>query len=160
MKRIDPSKAVVCWTVLLLAACGDDSRTNSEEDPAAHACEHAAESGTALTAAASAEEAPELALDEKPYTVALTPGAAGYVQLTTPAEALLFANRADVVTALLLDGRDASLPEPAPNEFCPGEIPEHFDLELEEAGNYVLRLGPSGIDSVWLMYSPAAGHAH
>jgi hypothetical protein len=145
----------------LFTACGDgdSSDEHTEEDPAEHACLHAGESGSSLTASETPEDAPVLELGDEPYTVTLVPGAAGYVKLAAPAEALLFAGTADVVSELSFEGSDI-LPEGSPNEFCEAEIPEHFDLDLDEPGEYVLRLGPSGVDSVWLMYLSAEGHAH
>ncbi|HEY8944938.1 MAG TPA: hypothetical protein VIM73_11785 [Polyangiaceae bacterium] len=152
---------VVPSFALLLTACGDDAPTESaEEDPAEHACEHAGEQGTEVTASDTADSAPELALSDEPYTVILTPGSVGYVSLETPAEALLLAAQADVVTGLFLDGEELPLGEGAPNEFCAEDVPEHFDMDLDEAGTYTLRLGPVGVDSIWLAYVPAAGHAH
>jgi hypothetical protein len=144
----------------LVSACGDgeSSDEHAEEDPAEHACLHAGEAGSSVAASETPEDAPLLELGDEPYTVTLVPGTAGYVELEAPAEALLFAGTADVVSGLSFDGADI-LPEGSPNEFCDAEIPEHFDLDLDEPGDYVLRLGPSGVDSVWLMYLSAEGHA-
>lgn len=146
---------------VLCSACGDDDPSNpaeGEEDPSEHACEHAAESGAAVTASASLEDAPVLELSEEPSTVALVPGEAGYVGLASAEAALLFVGTADLVTGLFRDGEAVDLPEPAPNEECPAAIPEHFDLE--GGSSYVLKLGPAGADSVWLMYTSAVGHGH
>lgn len=148
--------------LLALAACGDDGHGHEDEleDPSEHACEHASESGRAVTASEFVETAVMLALGDEPATVALVPGTAGYVALEAPAEALLFAGHADVVTGLSLNGEEIDLPSPTPNEFCPNDIPEHYDLDLEEPGAYVLKLGPAGVGSVWLVYTAAAGHGH
>jgi hypothetical protein len=144
----------------LFAACGDGDSSDEhvEEDPAEHACEHASESGSSVTASETPEDAPVLELGDEPYTVTLVPGEVGYVKLAAPAVALLFAGTADVVSGLSFEGSDI-LPEGSPNELCEGEIPEHFDLDLDEPGEYVLSLGPSGVNSVWLMYLSAEGHA-
>jgi len=146
--------------VPLLAACGDDdsSDEHADEDPAEHACLHAGETGSEIIASETPEDAPVIELGDEPYTVTLVPGVVGYVKLEAPAEALLFAGTADVVSGLTFDGSDI-LPDGAPNEFCEDEIPEHFDLDLDEPGEYVLTLGPSGVDSVWLAYVSAEGHA-
>jgi hypothetical protein len=145
----------------LFTACGDGDSSDepAEEDPAEHACAHGSESGSSVTASETPENAPVLELADEPYTVTLVPGAVGYVKLAAPAVALLFAGTADVVSELSFEGSDI-LPEGSPNEFCEAEIPEHFDLDLDEPGEYALRLGPSGVDSVCLMYLSAEGHAH
>jgi hypothetical protein len=150
----------VTFFIPLLTACGDGESSDEHEgeDPAEHACEHASEEGSSVVASETPEDAPLLELGDEPYTVTLTPGAEGYVKLAAPAEALLFAGTSDVVSELTFEGSDI-LPEGSPNEFCEAEIPEHFDLDLDEPGDYVLRLGPSGVDSVWLMYVSAEGHA-
>lgn len=148
---------------LLCAACGDDTSTTphpEEEDPSHHACEHVSESGRAVIASSTIEDAPNLQISDEPNTVELTPGEVGYVGLAASGDALLFLSASDVVTGLFAGGEALDVPEPAPSEACADDIPEHFDLELEGAGPYVLRLGPVGVSSVWLMYTAAAGHGH
>jgi hypothetical protein len=68
----------------------------------------------------------------------------------------------NVVTGLVHeDDPDTDLlPEGTPNEFCEDDIPEHFDLELEESGDYHLQLGPSALEEVWVVFIGAEGHAH
>jgi hypothetical protein len=140
----------------LLAGCdkGGDS-AGGEEDPAEHACEHASESGMAVTAGATPETATAIAVEDEPYTVTLVDGKGGKigfleVESTEDQAALLFAGTADVVTSLWFDGKETMLPTAAPNEFCSGEIPEHWDLDLEP-GTWTIGLGPAAVDSVWLM---------
>lgn len=142
---------------LFFLACGD--KEEEFEDPAAHACEELG-SGESITASAEPESAPALVHGEG-HTVALVSGGVGYVSIEADAaeELLLFADTADVVTGLWLDGAELTLPTGSPNEDCPTEIPDHFDLDLE-VGTYVLQLGPAAVDSVWLMLSEAAGHGH
>ncbi len=141
----------------LLLACGD--KADEVEDPAAHACEELG-SGEGITASTTPEEAPALTLGEG-ATVSLPAGEAGWVALSVnPGEYLLFADTADVVTGIWLDGVELDLPTGSANEDCPTEIPEHFDLDIEEGGTYGLRLGPSVVDSVWLMLSESEGHGH
>ncbi|GMV13227.1 MAG: hypothetical protein HS104_11290 [Polyangiaceae bacterium] len=147
---------------LLAAACGgEDASTPAGEDPEEHACEQASETGTALVAAEDTASAPALALAETPYTVTLPSGKPGYLKLQGPSNALLFFGTANVATGLSF-GSDATelLPEGAPNEHCPNAIPEHFDLGLDQSGDYFLRLGPSALPSVWLMLTEVEGHAH
>jgi hypothetical protein len=130
------------------------------EDPAEHACEHVNQTDASITATAEGESAPALGEDEA-TRVTLTDGAAGYVSITVEADEalLLFADTADVVTGLW-DTSDADiLPEGGPNELCPEDIPEHFDLDLS-AGTYLLELGPAAVSEVWLMLTPSEGHGH
>lgn len=130
------------------------------EDLAAHACEHAAEAGLAVTAGATREDAAPIAPAEEPYAVALADGA-GWLSIAvdSPMDALLFLGTADVVNGLYLDdGAEDALAVGAPNELCPDEIPEHFDLELDP-GTWHLELGPSAVSEVWLLLVDGA-HAH
>ncbi|MBK7757569.1 MAG: hypothetical protein IPI35_14425 [Deltaproteobacteria bacterium] len=71
----------------------------------------------------------------------------------------MFADTADVVTGLWDDSDADILPEGGPNELCPEDIPEHFDLDLS-AGTYLLELGPAAVPEVWLMLTPSEGHGH
>jgi hypothetical protein len=146
--------------IVLLAACkGDDVHG---EDPEAHACEHAAEAGATVAAAATREDdaGASISPGDEPYTVTLT-GGAGWLSIPTDVDtaALLFLGTADVVTGLYLDdGTEDLLPTGAPNETCPDDIPEHFDLDLEP-GTWHLELGPSAVSEVWLMLVEGA-HEH
>lgn len=144
--------------LLVLAACSGGEEV---EDPDTHACEARGDAGTAVTAAADAASAPAIEVGEVPYTVTLVDGAAGFlaVEVAEDTAALLFAGDADVVSSLLLDGADQTLPTPAPNELCPDDIPEHFDLDLTP-GTWNVGVGPAGLTEVWLMLHPAEGHAH
>jgi hypothetical protein len=155
------------WTILMLSClgCGDDSdepTPEESEDPAEHACEHAGDmtKGTLITAGADPAAAPALAESEEPYLVDFDSGTRGFVALTGPTDALLFVSQADAVTALTFgtDGAD-ELPEGAPNEFCADLVPEHFDLELAETGDYYLEL-TTAQPPLWLVYMSAEGHAH
>ena len=66
---------------------------------------------------------------------------------------------AEVVTALWHADAEETLPTPAPNDDCPNDIPEHFDLDLH-VGTWNIGVGPAGVAEVWLMLSPAGDHAH
>lgn len=150
---------------LLAVACGDPKDdTATAEDPATHACEQAGNAGTAITAGATREEDASAVLEvgEDPFTVTLVDGATGWVRLDVPepASLLLFAGTADVVMDLTHEDTAEGLPTPAPVEGCPDEVPEHFDLDLHEAGTWHLALGPAVVDTVWLLLLDAAGHAH
>jgi hypothetical protein len=152
---------------LTSAGCSDAKDAEApEEDPGEHACEHRNEPGTTLEASSSSDDAPLLEVSEEPYSVTLPEAATdgtfdGYVRLSGPGDSLLFAGTDDVVSELRFgtDGPD-ELPEAAPNEFCPEEIPAHFDLELSESGDYFLRLGPSAESELFLVHLSAEGHAH
>lgn len=142
---------------LFFLACGD--KEEEHEDPALHACEELG-GGESITASADPESAPALHHGEG-HTVALTSGEVGYVAIEADeaGEMLLFADTSDVVTGLWFNGAELTLPEGSPNSDCPTEIPDHYDLDFEEVGTYVIQLGPAVVDSVWLMVSEG-GHAH
>jgi hypothetical protein len=147
----------------LLAACADKGDSGAEvEDPLSHACEYTAELGSAVTAGADRASAPAFPLGEEPATVTLVPGATGYlkVEVTGDTAALLFAGTADVVNGLSQGDSAATLPTGAPNERCADDIPEHFDLDFHEAGDWYIEVGPAAIESVWLMLTSAEGHTH
>jgi hypothetical protein len=151
----------MCVCVLAASACSDDDTTPVEEDPGAHACEHVNEAGTAVTAGDSRATAAEIAIAEEPYTVTLVSGAPSFVKIASGADALLFTKATGVVTAMYRDQETTSLLAAAePNDACPSEIPEHFDLELEMAGTYYVELAPAATPSVWLALTAASGHAH
>jgi hypothetical protein len=128
----------------LALACNPEEE---EEDPAEQACEHAAEAGTAVTAAATREEDASAALEpgEDPVTVTLVEGAEGWLSITSEEDqaGILFAATADVVTALYLDDSENDvLAEAAANASCADDIPEHWDLD-RESGTWHLKLGPA-----------------
>ncbi len=145
--------------LLLSVAC----TPTKEEDPLEHACEHYAEGpGAAVTAGATPEEAPGLTIGEEAYTVSLVAGAAGYVgvNVTGDTAAILFVNTADVAANLWNGAEEVGLPETAPNDFCPEDIPEHYDLDLHTAGSWYIELGPAAVADLWLMVAPAGDHVH
>lgn len=154
--------------VLALAGCGDDSHDHdpndheAEEDPGEHACE-AFEDGRAETLSGAAErniDTPLLEQGEDAYDVSLDESAPRYVRLDGATEGLLFAGVENIVSALYYeDESDDLLPDSAPNEFCSNDIPEHFDLDLDD-GDYFLELSPSAVSEVWLIFTTAEGHAH
>lgn len=159
-----------CWlfltSLLALAGCSDDREITDlpVEDPAEHACEQVSDDGQAVEATADQADAPVLSVSAAPYAVTLPESGAaraGFVKLRGPADLLLFTDTEAVVTSFLAPGSDTNeLPEPAPNEFCADALPEHFDLDLEESGDYVVALGPTSAESVWLMVLDAADHGH
>lgn len=144
---------------LSLVACAP---APAEEDPEAHACEHAADAGTTVVAGADAASAGAIAIGEEPYTVTLVDGAAGFVavEVTGDTPALLFLGTADVAASLWHGDEEVGLPSPAPNDLCPDDIPEHYDLDLHEAGTWTIELGPAAVADVWLLLSSAEGHGH
>ena len=87
-------------------------------------------------------------------------GTRGYVRLTGPVDALLFVAQPDAVTSLTYEESTTDLlPESAPVQRCSELIPEHFDLELDETGDYSLELTTAD-PPLWLVYTTAEGHAH
>jgi hypothetical protein len=162
MKAIVQNQVVFCAALLLFGCGGSEPPEQHEEDPAEHACEQAGTAGTALDgAAARGADIAELVQADTPYTVSLDQAAPVYVRLSGPANGLLFSAPADVVSALYFEtGAVNELPQGAPNEFCPDAVPEHFDLALEQTGTYYVELGPAAVDSAWLLYGSAEGHAH
>jgi hypothetical protein len=145
--------------LLLLNACTSEKEG---EDPEVHACEHVSEGGTAITAGADTASAPGIAVGDEPYTVTLVDSAPGYlsIEISEDTPALLFMGTADVAATLWHGEEEEGLPDPAPNDLCPDDIPEHFDLDFHEAGTFYLELGPAAVSDVWLYLSSAEGHAH
>ena len=147
---------------LALSACP----TTEEEDPAEHACEHFAEVGLELDAAADRadDSSAVLAIGHTPNTVALTSGEAGWVSIEVTEEEqalLLYIDTANVVNGLFHNDEVADeLPAAGgANTNCPDDLPEHFDLDLHE-GVWHVQLGPAAVDSVWISLLEAAGHGH
>ena len=147
---------------LALAGCGgDDEHARGEEDPAQHACEHVNESGMPIVAGTDRATGPTIAVSEEPYTLTVVAGAEAWLSIQGGIDALLFTKETGVVTGLFHEqATDSALGAPEPNERCPAELPEHFDLELEEAGTWHLKIGPVATDSVWLALTQSSGHAH
>jgi hypothetical protein len=150
----------VCAIVTL--GCGeDDDPGPAGEDPAAHACEHVADTGTAVTAGTDRAGAPAIAPSDEPYTVTVLAGAPSFVRIDGGIDALLFTQSAGAVIGLYHEQETTSvLPAPEPNADCPAEIPEHFDLALDTTGAWYVELAPAATPSVWLALTEAAGHAH
>jgi hypothetical protein len=96
-----------------------------------------------------------------PYTVSVPSMQPAYLKLTAPLEAILFAKTANVVHSLVVAGSDENLlGEPSPSEFCPAQIPEHWELDRELPGELVLQLGPVVVSEVWLSLTSNEGHGH
>jgi hypothetical protein len=159
------NKYAPLWMFLTMSclACSDsDEPAQEHEDPEEHACEHAMDpsDGTPITAAEAPADAPALELSEEPYLVEFEQGTRGYVRLTGPTDALLFVGQADAVTSLTFEEASTDLlPESAPVEHCSDLIPEHFDLELDETGDYSLELTTAD-PPLWLVFTTAEGHTH
>lgn len=144
------------------ALCGCGSDDEPVEDPAEHACEHRALPGNTVAAASDRASAPTIAIGDDPYTVTPSSATPTYLRVAVSGDtaALLFVGTADVVSGLYEGDAAVALPTAAPNEFCGTDIPEHFDLDFHEAGDWFIELGPSAAPSVWLMLTEATGHAH
>jgi hypothetical protein len=159
MKRLlFPLMFGACW------GCSDHEEQHADEvDPEAAICEHVGDRPTVIDATADSTSAPTLAPDPTPYEVTLQDVQGvyhGFLRIEGPAGVLLFLGQAAVAGALTqgASGPDV-LPPPAPNDFCPAQLPEHFDLELE-GGEYYLELGPSSLQTVLVALVEATGHAH
>ncbi len=115
-----------------------------------------------MTATENADgDAPPLEFSEDPYSVQIVEGEARFVRIEFEdhGDWLLFSDPADVITAMLVDGDEVDLPDGAPAESCPEDVPEHYELHAEP-GTVHLQLGPSAVDSVWLMVTDGDGHGH
>jgi hypothetical protein len=145
---------------MLSAACSGSSEPEGE-DPEEHACEHAADmsAATPITATADPGAGPTLEISEEPYLVEFDAGTRGHLTVRGPTDSLLFVGQANAVTGLTFGESGNLLPEAGPVEHCTDLIPEHFDLELEETGDYTLSL-TSVAPPLWLVYLSAEGHAH
>lgn len=143
---------------LVVSSCGDDHDPDEHSDPSAFACETIEKSAPSLTATTERQDAPTLAVGAH-ARVTLPAGEASFVRLDSSGELLLFADVANVVTALFA-GDDPSnvLPAGSPNEDCPAVITDHFDLDLSGAGPWYVRLGPAAVPEIWLMLVSAEGH--
>lgn len=160
MRTIACSSWLVC--ALFTTACGGEDRSeNGHEDPARHACEQVAETGTTVHAGTTRAAAETVTIAEAPWAVQVSPGVESFLRLDGGIDALVFTRETGVVTGLYFDQETTNqLPAPEPNELCPAELPEHFDLELAAPGAWYLKIGPVVTDSVWLAITPAAGHGH
>ncbi len=150
------TRFVILCSIFALTACP----STEEEDPGEHACEEVG-AGEAVTAGEVADDtAPEIHMGEG-HLITLVDGAPSYVRVVADeqADALLFVDTADVVTGLWHDGAEEDLPAASPNAFCETDIPEHFDLHVDE-GTLHIELGDVAVDQVWLMVASADGHGH
>lgn len=153
-----------CALAFALSAvgCGGDD-TQALPDPAELACAEVDEAGSPITASLERDEtAPEIEVGAEPYAVTLSPDASTYVRIVVDADtpAILLLGAADVVTALYHEQEEEELTSAGADEFCADEIPEHFDVDLHQAGTWFVELAPSAVDEVWLLLSAAEGHAH
>jgi hypothetical protein len=147
---------------LTLAACGGDDDPPAE-DPEMHACEEASTAGSAITASAVRDDtAPVVEIAETPFMAELPDGAAGYVRLDIAGDtaALLFTQETGVLAGLFHEDAEETLGEGEPNELCPEDLPEHFDVDFHEAGTWYLELGPTGTNQAWFLLTTAEGHEH
>lgn len=152
------------WTGIALCAfacgaCGGDEEAPAAEDPAEHACEHVNETGTAVTATDARASAPPIEPSDTPYTVTLVPAKPSFLTITGGIDALLFTRAPGVVSGVFHEQDTTNLAAaPVPNEKCPSEIPEHFDLALDQGGSYYVELAPAATASVWLALTLAGDH--
>jgi hypothetical protein len=138
----------------MLAACsGGGKAPATDQDDAL--CALREDAGATVAATEDEADAPALAVDGGPYTVALAPNQVRFAKLTLldAATVLLYASDEDVLTGLLASGAQVPLVLPEENPYCPEEIPAVYALELE-AGDTLLRLGPTDATSAW--FAPVA----
>lgn len=153
--------------VLGLVACGDAAEetggdTAAGYDPAAHACEHVSEAGTAVQAADTLEDDASAVIEvgEEPWSISVSAGGATYVQFEVdePLEALLFLDTEDVLQTVYHGSDEHAPATPSAVEDCPDDLPEHYHLDLHEAGTWHLEFGPSAAEAIWVMLLTAEGH--
>ncbi len=157
------TRTAALLSILLMTACSSDDTTEpaTGSDPAALACSKVAEPGAAITAGADRASAPVVSPGGAPVTVTLSSSTEGYLRIDGPHDLLLFSKLGGVVTGLFRDQETTDvLPQKSPNGDCPADIVEHYDLELETAGPWYVRVGPSAVDTAWLMLTEASGHGH
>lgn len=141
--------AVAMSALLGLAAC-----TTAEEDPAEHACEHAVEAGTAITAAIDGSVGPDVSTTHTRYDVtlgAVEGGNGGTVSLSAD----------EVIHLLLFVGSDVPLvlKDASGNEVVAeaseavtacSELAVMYEYPLG-IGEYTITLGPTTETSVLLL---------
>lgn len=144
-------------TLTLIAACGGG---DEPEDPATEVCAHLGDTGAELTATATRSAAPAITVSDKPWKITLPAQQKSHVKISNSGDnALLLAvDTAAVVNGLLFGDIEQTLGAPAPLAGCADTAPEHFDLDLEETGDYFLVLGPSVAQTVQLMLVLGEGH--
>jgi len=161
----DSNRCAQCVLTALLgccAACGDDGNAEPP-DPAEAACVEVDEAGHPITASSTRDDAaPEIEIGAEPYAVRVSPDDPTFVRVEVAEDtaALLLVDTTDAVAALYHGPDEEPLESAGADEFCPEEIPEHFDLDLHQPGTYFIELGPSAVPEVWLLLSGAEGHAH
>jgi hypothetical protein len=168
-------KLAVSRAILLAMSggCGDDGSMSGDgalgdgsggPDPAELACDEVAEPGTPIAAVEARDAtAPEVTIGAEPYLVSLPAGGTGYVRLVTDEPetlAILFFRSTGVLSALYFDDADFAFDVTSAGEdtFCPSDIPEHFDIDLEDPGTYYLEL--TAASDAWLFVAGGVGHGH
>lgn len=157
-----PTGLALFSLLAMLSGC----HAHDDGDVALEACDERAEAGTPITAATDATaDAPEVVIGDEPYLVTIPDGSTtGYLRLEIEAPetfAIIFAGDADVVTGLyrLEDGTPATYPLTSAGalDACPDDLKEHFDVDFETAGTYLIEL--TSVQPAWLFLSDGAGHA-
>lgn len=139
-----------------LSACVGRAVDLTAAEASAQACERVGESAGTLPRAETTTNAVVLPVDGEPYTALLADAVPSYlaVQIDTPTAAILFAGAANVVSAIYDGEESVGLPSPSPDESCPEDIPEAFDLDFDAAGTWYIQLGPATVTEVWLALTP------
>lgn len=158
------SKPRYLLVALVLGACSSDTdSTPAEETVEEHVCEHIAESGTAIAASAVRDSsAPVIEVGENTYLVSLNADSPVYVRITNTADTayLLAASEDNVVGDLYFGDEATATTSAGALAECSSNVAAHYDLDLEEIGDYYLALGPSATSSVKLVLASGAEHGH
>lgn len=136
-------------------ACGGQS------DPAVEICDALSAAGTAITAAETREAAPALTVGDTAFEVSLPVQKTSWLKITAAGDTpVLFAASAkEVVNGLYFGDQQKTLGEGAPLAECADRAPEHFDLDLDTAGDWFIELAPAAISSVRVVAGAGEDHA-
>lgn len=141
-------------------ACGEEEPKEPSIDE--EACALIAKTPTVITANADRAAAPALATGENVYQITLDTAMKTYVQVVAaePGDFAMFLSLDNVASGkYFLGAAEKTLAGGEPNENCAAAIPDHYHLELEEAGTYAIELNPSAA-KVNVVIHPDEDHAH
>lgn len=152
--------SAILAAMLSSLSCGDEDPEEVSIDE--EACELIAGSPTAITAALDQNSAPALATGEHVYQLTLDTAMKTYfkVEAAEPGDFAMFLSLDNVASGkYYLGAAEKSLAAGEANENCAAAIPDHYHLELEEAGTYVIELNPSAA-KVNVVIHPDEEHMH
>lgn len=139
--------------------CGPEGAEESFDE---HLCGHVGELSTdSATAAANIEDATD-PIEVEVHTIwgVDLPAGTSYLQVDVPEDvsARLAVDVPGVVTALLNDAGEDSLPAAGANALCPDDL-EEFNLDLT-AGTWHLEFSAAEAGEQWLLLFPNDGDGH